>query len=72
VKWNTDVKLTCSLRKEGKQKHRDLGEIREIFRNSVKDAATKTLGFQISENVRKPWITQEMIEKWTKEGGGKM
>jgi len=51
------------LIEEGKQKHRDLEERWEIFRNSVKDAATKTLGFQISENVRKPWIMQEMTEK---------
>jgi len=72
--WNLDkvkdvmceMEYRCEtnlLIEKGKQKHIDLEERWETFRNSVKDAATKTLGFQISKNVRKLWITQEMIEK---------
>ena len=82
-RWNMDkVKdVMCAMEyrceadlliEKGKQKHRDLEERWEIFRNGVKDAATKTLGCQNRENVRKSWITKEMTEKMDERRRWKM
>jgi len=47
----------------------------EVQWNNIKECVLDTLSdpvAKVEKRARKPWITQEMISKWMKEGNGRM
>ena len=47
----------------------------EVQWNNIKECMLDTISDlvgKVEKRVRKPWITQEMISKWVREGNGRM